>query len=160
MKTDPVRKMARLRERSVVTGTGCLEWQGSRMPNGYGRTYFRGRGEYVHRIAYLLTRGDIRAGLSIDHLCRNRACMNVDHMELVTLRENTLRNESPSMRLYRAGVCGRGHSMTPENVYVRERLGKKPYRRCRECRREYERTHDFRLREREPRQLEMAGAAS
>lgn len=74
---------------------GCLVWTGSLMPNGYARIGIGGRGTggaYIHRVAYELKYGKIPKDLQIDHLCRNRACANVDHLEAVTARENTLRS--------------------------------------------------------------------
>lgn len=70
---------------------GCWEWPGKKSAEGYGQ----GRGGYAHRLAWQALNGPIPEGLQIDHLCRNRACVRPDHMELVTRKENILRGVSP-----------------------------------------------------------------
>lgn len=72
---------------------GCWLWMGRRRWSGYG--LFRGHG--AHRIAYMLARGSIPEGLVLDHLCRVRPCVNPDHLEAVTDRENIRRGMVPAM---------------------------------------------------------------
>jgi hypothetical protein len=75
---------------------GCLQWTGAIDDNGYGEFGIpQGKIVYAHRYAWELDRGPIPKGLQIDHLCRNRGCVNVDHMELVTLAENLERGSHP-----------------------------------------------------------------
>lgn len=72
----------------------CWEWLASRQPNGYGQFSPGGRAggmTTAHRVAYELTFGPIPEGLSIDHLCRNRGCVNPAHLEAVSQRENVQR---------------------------------------------------------------------
>lgn len=68
--------------------TGCWEWLWGRTGAGYGRW----RGRYAHRVSYERSRGPIPAGLRIDHLCRNRGCVNPDHLEPVTAAVNAQRS--------------------------------------------------------------------
>lgn len=77
-----------------VTDSGCWEWRGMVNRNGYGRVWLDGRRHMVHRIMYTLLKEEIPEGLVLDHLCRNRLCCNPDHLEAVTVRENTLRGEA------------------------------------------------------------------
>jgi hypothetical protein len=76
----------------------------------------------VHRWAYEQARGAIPPGLQLDHLCRNRACYQVDHLEAVTGPENDRRAK------WRP-ACRNGHQYTPENTVWQ----KDGTRRCRAC---------------------------
>src|SRR5262245_41033575 len=87
----------------------CAQWTGPLMPGGYGRIGFKGRNIFVHRFAYMVAFGAIPPGLHIDHLCRNRVCVRIDHLEAVTPEENGRRAKTIE------GACGRGHPKTPEH---------------------------------------------
>ena len=108
----------------------CLEWQGSKYRNGYGKL---GRaGIMAHRIAYGLTHGEIPADMCLDHLCRNRICVNPDHLEVVTLVENVMRGESQNAKNARKTHCKSGHEFTPENTYIHPKRGTRNCRKCQE----------------------------
>ncbi len=93
---------ARLASRSRRVESGCIEWTGVMDRHGYGTLDMPDRTKKLaHRLAYELQVGPIPDGLVIDHLCRNRRCVNVAHMEPVTRAENSLRGESPSIRKHR-----------------------------------------------------------
>lgn len=109
----------------MVMDTGCHEWIGAKSSGGYGQLSIDGRRHYVHRLAYELANGKIPAGLVIDHLCRNRACINPGHLETVTNEENVRRG---SVRT----ECLRGHEYNASNTYVR----RNGWRVCRVCARE------------------------
>ena len=102
--------------------SGCWTWTGLTQPNGYGVFYVAKRPLRAHRVSYELHVGPIPPGLQIDHLCRVRNCVNPDHLEPVTARENSRR----AMRTR----CVNGHEFTAENTYMH--AGK---RHCRTCRR-------------------------
>lgn len=84
----------RLERNTKQLENGCIVWTGGLMPNGYARIG-KGRADegaaYIHRVAYELKYGKIPEGLEIDHLCRNRSCANIEHLEAVTPVENALR---------------------------------------------------------------------
>src|SRR5262245_21521692 len=75
----------------VDPSTGCWQWMGEVTKNGYGRIYWGYKHRPAHRVAYEAYRGPIPEGMTIDHLCRNRACVNPAHLEPCTIRVNTLR---------------------------------------------------------------------
>lgn len=106
----------------------CWKWTGVMHSEGYGKI---GR-KYAHRVFYERLRGPIPEGLQIDHLCRNRACVNPDHLEAVTQEINLLRGNSPAAIAARKTHCIRGHELIPENIYLRKDC---PSRMCNECRR-------------------------
>ena len=119
--------------------TGCWLWLGytSKTSNGYGRFYWRRKQVRAHRFAYLAFIGEISPGLVVDHVCRNRICVNPDHLRLVTPRQNTLENsQSPAYFEAARTSCNQGHPFSAENTYVRRRDGS---RECRTCRKQQRR---------------------
>ncbi len=113
---------------------GCWHWLAYLDHEGYGRIRgFNGRrGEslYAHRVSYELHVGPISEGLHIDHLCRNRACVNPHHLEAVTCKVNISRGAGAS--ILNSGRCRRGHDMKLEGYVRRDGRGMN----CRACRRE------------------------
>jgi hypothetical protein len=110
----------------------CWIWKAQKNLNGYGR--FRVCTSisqfFAHRLSYIIHRGEIADGLQIDHLCRNRACVNPWHMEVVTGRTNTLRSFNIAAINARKTHCKNGHPFDQENTYRERKTGN---RRCRIC---------------------------
>lgn len=77
-----------LRERSERRGK-CLIWTGTKNQKGYGRLANRGRLESAHRVAYELSTGPIPAGMEIDHICFDRACIEPSHLRIVSRSQNS-----------------------------------------------------------------------
>lgn len=105
----------------------CWEWTGSVNWAGYGRTRRFNKLCSAHRVAWEILIGPIPKGLVIDHLCRNRKCVNPDHLEPVTQRVNTKRGGAG--RHDRPDECPRGHKFTSQNTLTRKGGG----RLCRVC---------------------------
>jgi hypothetical protein len=75
----------------------CWIWQGTVERDGYGRAYINGKKELAHRAIYKQKHGTIPAGFVLDHLCRVRACVNPDHLEVVTIAENIRRGRNTKL---------------------------------------------------------------
>ena len=111
--------------------SGCIIWTGANNGRGYGIRYFDGANHLAHRLAWTLANGPIPDGLTIDHLCRVRACVNPDHLEPTTYRENNLRGTSLSAQQSRRTHCPRGHALSGDNLVVASlRAGKRTCRTC------------------------------
>lgn len=117
----------------------CWIWIGAVGSHGYGNMRVKKKQIPPHRYSYELHRGSIPTGLAIDHLCRNRRCVNPDHMEAVSLRENVLRGLGPTANNRRKETCHRGHPFS-----YRETWGRRG-RRCRQCSRILDRNRRARL---------------
>jgi hypothetical protein len=130
----------RFRAKFTCANSGCWEWHSTLNGNGYGRYWSGGaQGAWLmaHRFAYEALVGPIPDGLDIDHLCRNRICVNPAHMEPVTRRENTRRGENHVARYMESDHCAHGHLLAGDNV-MRRSDGS---RRCRECKRAWDRAN-------------------
>mgnify|MGYP003545069282 CR=1 FL=1 len=99
--------------------SGCWQWTAADDGHGYGAFYYEGRMVKAHRFSYEFHVGPIPDGLSLDHLCRNRRCVNPQHLEPVTRGENVLRGISISASNARKTECMHGHPFNDENTYIR-----------------------------------------
>ena len=112
MAPKPRRPIDRFSEKTKPLPNGCIEWVAYVGENGYGRFYINGRGALAHRWSYEFHVGPIPDGLVIDHLCRNRACVNPSHLEPVPQSANVQRGNGPALRVERALAathCPNGH---------------------------------------------------
>lgn len=122
----------RLASRVALDDNGCWIWIGYVKPNGYATFTIKPKGtQYVHRVMYELFMGSIPEGLQLDHLCRVRECVNPNHLEPVTQRENILRGVGWCAQKAAATHCAQGHPFDEENTY-RYANG---HRSCRACNR-------------------------
>lgn len=114
----------RLMAKVIRRPSGCWEFTGYINPAGYGQISDGDRQmRLAHRVAYRELVGPIPDGLTLDHLCRVRHCVNPEHLEPVTQKVNSLRANTPKTH------CVNGHEFTTDNVY-RKANGK---RYCRTC---------------------------
>jgi hypothetical protein len=130
-KARAVRPIADRIRANVAEIDGCWLYQGALQANGYalvslGRTA-EGR-DYLHRVTYRDAHGEIPAGMDIDHLCRNRACCNPEHLEAVSRRVNLLRGNTITAANAAKTHCKRGHEFTEDNTRHDGRG-----RQCRTC---------------------------
>lgn len=121
----------------VEHGPECWVWRGGVGASGYGHFWVNGKTVLAHRFSYETTGRHIPDGLCLDHLCRNRSCVNPDHLEPVTLVENVMRGESVWAKNARKTHCVRGHLLAEPNIRT-ARVKGKPVRACKQCHREKE----------------------
>lgn len=119
-----------------VTESGCWIWTRYCAQHGYAQIVdLQGKKLYVHRLFYEHYKGPIPAGLTLDHLCRVRCCVNPDHLEPVTLAENVRRGEGVAAQHRRKTHCINGHELHGTNlVHVKSRPRTRVCRICTKAR--------------------------
>lgn len=120
--------LGRFLSRFVVAQSGCWEWTGRLNGSGYG-AFTVGSIEGAHRVSYSWFVAQIPVGLEIDHLCRNKRCVNPLHLEAVTKSENQLR------AIAARGCCRNGHPLSPDTTRVWSVGGGRSARYCLTCKR-------------------------
>lgn len=115
--------LIRFWEKVSVTPNGCWEWSAStNAENGYGMFWNGERTQVAHRFLYETIIGSVPVGFELDHLCRNKRCVNPTHLDIVTRSQNTARGLGPSLaREHQLAKthCPQGHPYNTENTYVR-----------------------------------------
>lgn len=111
---------------SGVLDSFCWEWQGGVSIQGYGECCRIAGEKKAHRVAYVLLKGEIPKGMQVDHLCRNRLCMNPNHLEAVSAATNSRRSsmtkltstQAEVIRVSLAGpkVLGQFFGVSPQTV--------------------------------------------
>lgn len=130
----------RILQRCAINAeTGCIEWTGFTLQSGYGTISWDGREWVVHRAMWTVKVGPIPTDddWTLDHLCFNRRCVNIRHLEVVTRTENSRRGggllRAQSLNKARnAKECRNGHRRTAENT----RIDSRGYQECVDCQRE------------------------
>jgi hypothetical protein len=90
--------------------SGCHVWTSPLDKDGYGTFYLRRRNRRAHRVAWYDMHGEIPKGMVINHICRNRACVNAQHLQVVTVTENTLKDSATVSAINaRKTHCAQGH---------------------------------------------------
>ena len=119
---------------AIRPGPACWDWLAGRDHKGYGQFWLDGGTRLAHRVSYEYANGPIPNGLQLDHLCRNRACVNPAHLEPVTGRDNLLRGETKAAMNAAATHCSNGHAFDEVNTYHW-----RGHRICRACGRDISR---------------------
>lgn len=108
---------------------GCRVWLGHKSRVGYGQFWVNNRNVSAHRFAWVVVHGEQPRGLQIDHLCRNKLCVEIKHMELTEPRVNTLR--AVAVNYWTRTACKNGHDYETAGYY----FSGKGTKTCRECKR-------------------------
>jgi hypothetical protein len=128
------RLLAHIKVEAAGYLTPCWLWTAYVAPHGYGTFRLGGRMMLAHRAAYELLRRPLTESFEVDHLCRNRTCVNPEHLEEVVRDTNWRRSDAVTRKYSDQTHCKRGHAFDEANTY---RYG--TGRICRACRRMYAR---------------------
>lgn len=138
LKMTESKSLRRFEAKFTESPSGCWEWNAAIDAAGYGRFSVRigpTRADYrmklAHRVSYETFVGPIPDGLDIDHLCRNRKCVNPEHLEPVTRSENLRRSPLMGAASLAKTHCPGGHEYSGDNT----RVNKSGSRSCRVCER-------------------------
>jgi len=108
----------------------CWIWKASKSNRVYGNFSVKDVLFRAHRISYFIKNGEVKREFTIHHKCNNPSCVNPDHLQQISLKENTLLGNSFSAKEARQTHCKRGHKFTKENTYIFPN----GWRSCRKCR--------------------------
>lgn len=130
IKNASLMTIKRLSTRFIIRDSGCWQWIGYTPPPGYGRFTVNGRPKSAHRVVWELIGNPVDPNLELDHLCKNKACVNPSHLEAVSHAVNT-------QRRYGIGLCKRGHKLTDNNVVmdIKNKKTNRLGRQCKTCKR-------------------------
>lgn len=112
---------------SKTRPSDCTIWTGAINSKGYGCYAIAGKSHLAHRVAWEDAHGPIADGMTVDHLCRVRTCVNVDHMEVVTRAENIKRGHELVVGMH----CSHGHLIESDTDLYVHRSGNKECDACR-----------------------------
>jgi len=109
---------------------GCWIWEGGIDKVGYGRFKVNGKLLGSHRFSYEINKSKIPEKMVLDHLCKNPSCVNPDHLEAVTQKENILRGNNQISKKILQTHCIYGHELSGENLYINPKYNKRDCKIC------------------------------
>lgn len=127
-------KLKQVLVNTLITDSGCISFQGKLRNDGYGHIQVDNVSIYLHRFVYEQQIGKIPKNMSLDHLCRNKQCINIKHLEVVTNKINVLRGIGPTAINARKTHCNNDHLLEGNNLRI-ENTGS---RRCLQCKNNYD----------------------
>lgn len=129
----------RFLEKIDLSETGCWNWSGCKRSDGYGLAWSiqNKRMERAHRVIFECVNGKIPDAMQLDHrVCRNKGCVNPDHLAVCTAEENREQPDNIIGMKLRQTHCKRGHELSGDNLHIDSNGS----RQCRKCRRAREKT--------------------
>ena len=123
----------RIKEKSKKRSNGCIEWTGTCYPAGYGNVYFINKSWEVHRLVWLLYRGEIpqlkksHHGYCICHKCDNRKCINPDHLFLGTQLDNVADMDIKGRRVSLPGKLNPNARLNENDIKAIRELSKQGF---------------------------------
>jgi len=114
-----------------VQPNGCWNWSGVQDNHGYGIFSILSKSMKAHRFTYEINKGKIPNGLELDHLCRNTSCVNPEHLEAVTHKENIMRGSGIGAKNATKIYCPKGHELKEPNLVKWYLI--RGWRKCRIC---------------------------
>jgi len=142
-KPIPVFDHEKFLSKVIAKEKDCWRWSGFINNYGYGEMIINGKSYRTHRISFSIFNGELIDGMVIDHICKNKSCINPDHLRQVTQKFNCLDNSSsPLAENSRKTHCKNGHELTEDNIYK-----KKNWRCCLACKKIDHIRHNQKLKE-------------
>lgn len=133
VKLKPCPNIMPLRFMNKIEFAGdCWIWIGAKNNKGYGHIGVNGKTILAHRFSYSFQYGGIPKGMTLDHQCRNRSCVNPYHLKPMTQKQNNLLGIGPTAINSKKTHCIHGHSLSGDNLktYIAEGT---VHRRCYIC---------------------------
>jgi hypothetical protein len=119
-------------DEKIEPGDKCHEWMAAKDAHGYGQFRLRGKLKGAHVLSWQRNAGrEVRKGLQVNHLCKNESCVNADHLQEATPRENVLHGDSFASKNLTRTHCPSGHEYTEANC--RPSALKAGWRECITC---------------------------